>query len=76
MENPIISFRKSSGKEPNVLRAYKPEDLLGVHAGLVVSAIHPDQHLLYMVYAPIHRAETTPFGLRAEPASKYSIMRR
>jgi hypothetical protein len=60
---------RSSGREPYVFRADKPEGLLGVHADLMEKALRRDEGLLYLLYAPIWPERKGPFGLCATPAS-------
>ena len=59
----------SSGRESYVFQANKPEGLLGVHADLMEKALHRDEGLLYLLYAPIWSEKKGPFGLYATPAS-------
>ena len=60
---------RSSGREPYVFQANKPEGLLGVHADLMEEVLRPDEGLLYLLYAPIWPEKEGPFGLHATPAS-------
>jgi len=60
---------RSSGREPYVFQANKPEGLLGVHADLMEEALRPDEGLLYLLYAPIWPEKEGPFGLHANLAS-------
>jgi len=60
---------RSSGREPYVFRANKPQDLLGVHADLMEKTLRRDEGLLYLLYSPICQERKGPFGLYATPAS-------
>jgi len=60
---------RSSGREPYVFRANKPQDLLGVHADLMKEALRSDEGLLYLLYSPIFGEEKGPFELHATPSS-------
>ncbi len=42
---------QSTGKEPQVFRAEKPEELFGVHADLIAAALTPGERLRYLLYA-------------------------
>ncbi len=64
-----LSDYHSSGKEPYVFRAEGPEGLIGVHAGLIASALRPEERIHYLLYAPIRRAEKAPFHIQADPGS-------
>jgi len=63
-----IEYR-SSGKEPYVFRADKPDDLLGVHVDLMEKTLRRDEGLLYLLYSPICQERKGPFGLYATPGS-------
>jgi len=63
-----IEYR-SSGKEPYVFRADKPDDLLGVHVDLMGKTLRRDEGLLYLLYSPIFPEEKGPFGLCTAPGS-------
>jgi len=60
---------RSSGREPYVFQANRPEGLLGIHADLMEKALRRDERLLYLLYAPIWPEKKGPFGLHATPAS-------
>jgi hypothetical protein len=60
---------RSSGREPFVFRANKPDDLLGVHVDLMEKTLRRDEGLFYLLYSPICQERKGPFGLHATPAS-------
>jgi hypothetical protein len=62
-------MRRSRGKEPYVLRMDSAQELFGVHAELIESALCPDERVLYLLYSPMFPAEKTPFGIHVRPAS-------
>jgi hypothetical protein len=64
-----LSDCPSSGREPYVWRAEGPEDLPRVHAGLIGSGLRPGEPAYYLLYAPLRRAETVPFGIEVGQGS-------
>ena len=60
---------QSSGREPYVFNVDTPQDLLGVHAGLMEEALRPDEELRYLLYSPICQVKEGPFGLHGTPSS-------
>jgi len=64
-----LSDCPSSGREPYVWRAEAPDDLPGVHAGLIGSGLRLSEPVHYLLYAPLRRAETVPFGIEAGKGS-------
>ncbi|MBN1829560.1 MAG: hypothetical protein JW884_10510 [Deltaproteobacteria bacterium] len=64
-----LSDYRSSGREPYIFRASGPEGLVGVHAGLIASALQPKESIHYLLYAPVRKAEKAPFDIQADPGS-------
>ena len=60
---------ESSGREPHVFRADKPNGLLGIHRTQIAASIEPHEKIYYLINAPIREAHAIPFGIKAEPAS-------
>src|SRR5437667_6696230 len=60
---------QSTGREPGVFRAERPEELFGVHADLIAAALTPGERLRYLLYAPIWDGGEAPFGIWSHPAS-------
>jgi hypothetical protein len=70
-ENPKVEGTewRSHGHEPFVYRAWRVEDLLGVHAEVIASGLRPGEPLRYLLYSPIWDGRNAPFGISSQPAS-------
>lgn len=59
----------SCGREVMVFPVEGPEDLPGIHPGLIGPALRPGEKLRCLLYAPIWDGHEAPFGFCGEPGS-------